>query len=177
MAPTDKILHLTRHAEAAHNVDQDYSIPDAQLTAQGCEQAAKLNSVTVQTIQQTADLLVTSPLSRALQTTILGFPALKARLESQKDSKPLIVLSQLQEVDGFPCDVGRHKEELQADPQFKGIDFSNLEIDWNGKQGDFSPANVKSRALWVRRWLRSRPEKEIVGESSMTIDPVDHICL
>lgn len=105
-APTmSVILHLTRHAEAEHNVHLDYSIPDAPLTKKGREQAAQLNGLTVQNIQQTADLLVSSPLSRTLQTTLLGFPALKARLESQVESKPLIVLSRLQEVNNHPCEA------------------------------------------------------------------------
>lgn len=96
-----KILHLVRHAQAEHNVDNDYDILDAPLTAIGREQAAKLNGLTVQTIQQTAELLVTSPLSRTLQTTILAFPALRARLEAQSDPKPVVVLSRLQEVNNF----------------------------------------------------------------------------
>lgn len=97
------ILHLTRHAEAEHNVDQDYSIPDAPLTQYGREQAAKLNGLTLQNIQQTAELIITSPLTRTLQTTIIGFPALRARLEAQRDPKGIVVLSRLQEVNDFPC--------------------------------------------------------------------------
>jgi len=153
-------LHLTRHAEAEHNVDLDYSIPDAPLTKKGREQAAQLNGLTAQNIQQTAQLLVSSPLSRTLQTTLLGFPALKARLEVE--GKPLIVLSRLQEVNKLPCDTGRDRALLEKDEEFVGIDFSSLEDDWNGKKGDFDPDNVAVRAKWVRKWLRARPEKEIV---------------
>ena len=101
---TDKILHLTRHAQAEHNVAYDYSIPDAPLTDLGREQAARVNGLTAQSIQQTAELLVSSPLSRTLQTTILGFPGLRARLEAQDEPKPLIVLSRLQEVNDHPCE-------------------------------------------------------------------------
>lgn len=61
-------------------------------------------------------------------------------------------------------DTGRDKSKLEKDEEFVGIDFSDLEDDWNGKQGDFDPANVPARAKWVRQWLRARPEKEIVGE-------------
>ncbi|KAF8314941.1 phosphoglycerate mutase-like protein [Clavulina sp. PMI_390] len=158
-----KILHLTRHAQAEHNVDDDYSIPDAPLTALGREQSAKLNSLTAQNIQQTADLLVSSPLSRTLQTTILGFPALRAKLEADLGpTKGIIPLSRLQEVNSFPCDTGRDRAELEQDPEFVGIDFSSLEDDWNSKRGDFDPYNIQERAKWVRKWLRARPEKEIV---------------
>ncbi|KAF8314942.1 phosphoglycerate mutase-like protein [Clavulina sp. PMI_390] len=160
---TSKILHLTRHAQAEHNVADDFSILDAPLTALGREQSAKLNGLTAQNIQQTAELLVSSPLSRTLQTTILGFPALRAKLEAELGpTKGIIALSRLQEVASLPCDTGRDKAELEKDPEFVGIDFSSLEDDWNSKQGDFDPENVLERAKWVRKWLRARPEKEIV---------------
>jgi len=159
---TSKIIHFTRHAQAEHNVDEDYDIPDAPLTKLGREQSAELNKITANTIQRTADLLVSSPLRRTLQTTIVGFPALRSRLESQDDPKPIIVLSRLQEVNDLPCDTGSDRTVLEKVDEFKGIDFSSLESDWNGKKRDFAPANVAARAKWVRKWLRARPEKEIV---------------
>jgi len=97
------ILHFVRHAQAEHNVAQDYTIPDGLLTQYGREQATNLNLLTIQNIQQTAELIVTSPLTRTLQTTIVGFPSLRAQLEAQAGSKGIIVLSRLQEVDHNPC--------------------------------------------------------------------------
>jgi len=74
----------------------------------------------------------------------------------------LIALPQLQEVDSHPCDIGKDRSELEKVPDFNGIDFTSLGDDWNGKQGIFAPANVRERAKWVRKWLRGRPEKNIV---------------
>ena len=49
--------------------------------------------------------------------------------------------------------------------EFVGIDFSSLEDDWHKKEGEFHPERVTERGKWVRKWLRDRSEKEIVGES------------
>ncbi|KAJ3870282.1 histidine phosphatase superfamily, partial [Lentinula novae-zelandiae] len=146
-------------AEAEHNVDEDYFIPDAPLTPLGRRQAEELYSQTTE-LQQSADLLVTSPLKRTLQTTIIGYRGLRARLESQNSPKPIVVLSRLQEVNDFPCDTGSSRYELEQIDEFAGIDFESLEDDWNSKQGDTGA--VKARARWVRRWLRDRPEQNIV---------------
>ena len=71
-------------------------VPDARLTALGREQARKLHEDTKDTIQQTAELLVTSGLRRTLSTTIIGYATLRERLEAE--GKGIIVLPQLQEV-------------------------------------------------------------------------------
>ncbi|KAJ3734671.1 histidine phosphatase superfamily [Lentinula guzmanii] len=169
-----KVIHLTRHAQAEHNVDEDYSIPDPPLTPLGRRQSEELYAQTAE-LQQSADLLVTSPLKRTLQTTIIGYRGIRARLESQNPAKPIIVLSRLQEVNDFPCDTGSSRDELKQNDEFRGIDFESLEDDWNSKQGewcmithapkrDFAPRSVavRARARWVRRWLRDRPEQNIV---------------
>ncbi|KAI0352796.1 phosphoglycerate mutase-like protein [Trametes cingulata] len=159
---TEKHIYLTRHAEAEHNVAEDYTIRDAPLTARGRQQAAALNEATKDTVQATADLLVTSPLRRTLSTTLVGFPHLRKRLEAQ--GKPIIVLPQLQEVNDLPCDTGSDRAVLEADPEFAGLDFSALTPDWNSKQGFYSADEdaIRARARWVRQWLRSRPEQRIV---------------
>lgn len=56
-----KTIYLTRHAQAEHNVAEDWTIHDAPLTKLGREQSRKLNDDTKHNIQQTAQLLVSSP--------------------------------------------------------------------------------------------------------------------
>ncbi|KAF9515461.1 hypothetical protein BS47DRAFT_1328142 [Hydnum rufescens UP504] len=157
---SDKLIHFLRHPEAEHNVNRDKSIPDPPLTLLGKQQAERLNESTSDNIQATADLLVTSPFTRALETTLIGLPELKSRLEAA--GQKLIVLSRLQEKGASPCDTGKSREVLEKTEEFEGIDFSSLEDDWNVKVGDFAPKNVAARAKWVRKWLRARPEREIV---------------
>ncbi|KAI0829237.1 phosphoglycerate mutase-like protein [Trametes gibbosa] len=160
--PTEKRIYLTRHAEAEHNVAEDYTIPDAPLTARGRQQAAALNETTIDTVQTTAELLVTSGLRRTLSTTLDGYPALRRRLEAAR--KPIIVLPQLQEVNDLPCDTGSDRAVLEADPEYAALDLSPLTPDWNGKAGAYAASEpaIRARARWVRRWLRARPERSIV---------------
>ena len=71
-------------------------VHDPQLTQNGRHQSTLLNNDTNHTFQKTAELLVSSPLKRSLQTTIIGYPVLRRRLE--EEGTPVVVLPQLQEV-------------------------------------------------------------------------------
>ncbi|GAA5993848.1 hypothetical protein JCM5350_004394 [Sporobolomyces pararoseus] len=165
---TSRILYLTRHAQAEHNVAEDYSIPDAPLTKLGREQSAKLRKDTENSWTKEVELLVSSPLRRPMQTFIVGYKPLRERLE--KEGKPVVLLPELSEVNDLPCDRGSPREVLEADPEFAGLDFSLLDSapsrhdgnEWTSKKGFFSPEQVEERAKWVRRWLRDRKEDKIV---------------
>jgi len=71
-------------------------VHDPQLTQSGRYQSTSLNDNTKHTFQKTAELLVTSPLKRSLQTMVSGYPVLRKRLE--EEGTPVVVLPQLQEV-------------------------------------------------------------------------------
>ncbi|KAG0144010.1 hypothetical protein CROQUDRAFT_660547 [Cronartium quercuum f. sp. fusiforme G11] len=155
-------VHLIRHAQAHHNVDFDnHSFPDAALTLTGKEQCNELNARTITNIQASAQLLVSSPLRRTLQTTLLGFPHLIKRLGGPN---AIIALPQLQENGSSPADTGSSRAELEKQEEFEGIDFSLLEDEWNSKSGVWSPSetSLRKRAGWTRQWLAERPEEEIV---------------
>ncbi|KAK6392266.1 hypothetical protein LTR65_003722 [Meristemomyces frigidus] len=158
MAPHSRII-LTRHAQAEHNVDLDYSIHDAPLTPLGKKQAASL-APKVSDLAKNVDLVASSPLKRTLQTTKLGWAPAVQRLGIDK----VICLPQAQECNNLPCDTGSSKEELEAHPEFADFDFSTLTPDWTSKKGFYAPdsQSVLNRARWIRQWLRDRPEKEIV---------------
>ncbi|EMC94167.1 hypothetical protein BAUCODRAFT_150372 [Baudoinia panamericana UAMH 10762] len=158
MAPNSRII-LTRHAQAEHNVDLDYSIHDAPLTALGKKQAASL-APQVAKLQQEVELVATSPLARTLQTTKLGWAPAVERLGIQN----VVCLPQAQECNDLPCDTGSSRDVLEANPEFAGFNFSTLTPDWTSKQGFWAadPKSISNRARWVRQWLRARPEKDIV---------------
>lgn len=157
-----KRIHLVRHAQADHNVDFDnHSFPDAALTPTGKEQCLELNERTSLNIQESAQLLVTSPLRRTLQTTLIGFPHLISRLGGRS---AIIALPQLQENGKSPADTGSSRMDLEADNEFEGIDFGLLDDGWNSKSGVWSSDqnSLRRRAGWTRKWLAERPEEEIV---------------
>lgn len=157
-----KKIHLIRHAQAEHNVRQDYySFPDAILTPLGKQQCSILHKSTEQTIQQSAQLLVSSPLRRTLQTSLMGLPSLIGRLGGPSS---IIALPELQENSSSPADTGSSRETLERMEEFDGIDFGRLAKHWNSKTGFWAPdpKSLKIRAAWTRKWLAERPEEEIV---------------
>ncbi|EME89158.1 uncharacterized protein MYCFIDRAFT_121120, partial [Pseudocercospora fijiensis CIRAD86] len=159
MAPTSRIF-LTRHAQAESNVDLDYSIPDAPLTALGKKQAASL-ALQIPKLQEEIDLVLSSPLKRTLQTTKLAWAPAIQRLGGLSK---VLCLPQAQECNGWPCDTGSSKDTLLADPEFAEFDLSLLTPDWTSKQGFYAIdiVSLHKRAQWVRQFLRDRPEKNIV---------------
>jgi hypothetical protein len=95
-----------------------------------------------------------------------SYPNLVKRIQSN-----IILLPELQEITNLPCDTGLERHELEADPELAGLDFSVLDqtmerhgVSWTSKKGFFDAVNVEKRAVWVKRWLRARPEEVIVGE-------------
>ncbi|KAF3358686.1 hypothetical protein VdG1_05240 [Verticillium dahliae VDG1] len=99
MAP---IIYLVRHAEAEHNISKDFTIRDPPLTTAGKAQASTLAA----TLPEPAsiDVVITSPLTRTLQTTIAGFPHLARGGET--GGAQLIIDADLQERSNLPCDTG-----------------------------------------------------------------------
>lgn len=72
------------------------SVHDAPLTRLGRKQSAELYEETKDTVQKTAELIVSSGLRRPLSTMIIGYADLRKKLEAE--GKSVIVLPQLQEV-------------------------------------------------------------------------------
>ncbi|KAF8246744.1 phosphoglycerate mutase-like protein, partial [Wilcoxina mikolae CBS 423.85] len=162
MPPT--LITLVRHAEGHHNVNEQYHLRDPYLTDLGTQQCLTLPSRFPPT--PPISLLVTSPLKRTIQTTILGFPSPIAC------GVPVLALPELQETSDLPCDTGSDAGILAADPMLKttsaggkvNIDFSGLEEGWTSKMGKWASGveALKERAVWVRRWLKGREEDHVV---------------
>ena len=111
-------------------------------------------------LQTQVDLIVTSPLRRALQTTLRTWGPAVERLGIEK----VICLPEAQECLDFACDRGSSLEELSQDHEFTGLNLSLLTPDWNSKTGFWAPdsRSIANRAKWVRHFLCERPEKDIV---------------
>lgn len=78
--------------DAHRNVKQDTTILDAPLTALGKQQAARVPAL-IPDIQQSVQVILSSPLRRTLQTTSAAYAPAIARLGG---SRRLVVLPQLQ---------------------------------------------------------------------------------
>ncbi|XDG09373.1 hypothetical protein ABKA04_008988 [Annulohypoxylon sp. FPYF3050] len=128
--------------------DSLHQVPDAQLTPLGKKQAASLSRL-IPNLQQEADVVISSPLRRTLQTTYLGFSPAIERLGGLRN---------------VVCDTGSSKEVLESDAEFAVFDHSLLTPDWNSGEGFYAPTDeaLNERARWVRKYLRDRPEKNIV---------------
>ncbi|KAL1976225.1 hypothetical protein VTN31DRAFT_2507 [Thermomyces dupontii] len=158
MAP---IVHLVRHAQGYHNLStENHSLPDPDLTDLGKQQCADLQKNFPYHSQ--VELVVASPIRRTIYTALLGFEPV---FQAHPDTK-LICLPEAQEASDAPCDTGSDPEVLRK--EFEGnkipVDLSLVQDGWNSKTGKWSPTPraLRKRAREVRRWLRSRPEKEIV---------------
>ena len=171
MPPT---VILIRHAQALHNVTdmsssryctpfvtdivlQDYSIPDPPLTELGLRQCRDLHDHLQKhlDISQKVELIVSSPLTRTLQTTQEGLQWLIER------GVPVQARGEWQENSDAPCDRGRSVDLLKK--EYPSFDFDDVGSEWPTKTGRiaFTPEAVEKRAIGCRQWLSSRPEKVI----------------
>jgi len=152
-----QVIHLVRHAEAEHNVANDWSIRDPALTTKGLDQAGGIPTTYPQIAGEASkiQLLVISPLRRTLQTAMIGFEKAKVPMSN------VVLLAELQENCNVPCDTGRDTETLTR--EFPHLDFTHLPADWTSKQGKWAESEdaLRQRAKTVRHWLRQRPETEI----------------
>ena len=171
-----KVLHFVRHAQGFHNVDAEISKRpeglDARLTDEGQRQCAVLAA---QVGALMPDLIVSSPLTRTMQTTALCFGKQLAA------GVPLIALESVRETVNYLCDARRPLSVIVDEVQAAGVNVDTSgcthEHDelWaayerqHGSQQAFGghresadlPA-IAERARAAFAWLGARPEQEIV---------------
>jgi broad specificity phosphatase PhoE len=151
-----KNIHIIRHGQSISNIlPYDVSVKDPILTSTGRQQAEALGKV----FRSPIDLIVCSPLRRAVYTALYAFgDILKA------SSKRIVTLPELQELSKYPCDTGSPLNDLEV--EFRGfpVDLSLVQRSWDSKEGYWSPTERRSlqRVKEARRWLRDRPEQNIV---------------
>jgi broad specificity phosphatase PhoE len=150
-----KTIYLIRHGESTFNVPpHDASIKDPLLTPTGQQQAQRLKAKV-----PIPDLVVSSPLRRALLTAIYGFDTVLRTKEMK-----VVAIPELQEISKYLCDTGSPLENLEGDFSDLPVDFKLVHPSWDSKEGYWAPTERRSleRARKVRRWLRDRPERVIV---------------
>ncbi|KAJ5173096.1 phosphoglycerate mutase family protein [Penicillium capsulatum] len=153
------VIHCVRHAQGIHNLNTaNHVIPDPLLTDLGHEQCQKLRDNFPYHAQ--IDLVTASPLRRTIYTALEAFePVFQAHKDMQ-----LIALPDAQETSDVPCDTGSDPEVLRQEFAGKNVNIDLVQNGWNNKTGRYAPTNhaLKERARAARRWLKARPEKEIV---------------
>jgi broad specificity phosphatase PhoE len=189
---TWKRLHVVRHAEGTHNVNQDYKDMskhgiDARLTDKGKEQCHRLasSSSTCPTMSQVlkgTELVVTSPLTRCLQTALLSFPTL-----TENPRIPFVALESIRETVNYACDRRRPISELLSlesssstclEMDANRVNFEEIQHDhdhlWDSYEqrlGSSSSSQARESAELHRvadrardffTWIRDRSEQEMI---------------
>ncbi|KAJ5595202.1 phosphoglycerate mutase family protein [Penicillium hispanicum] len=153
------VIHCVRHAQGIHNLNTaNHVIPDPLLTDLGHEQCTKLRENFPH--HDKIELVTASPLRRTIYTALESFGPV---FEAHPDMK-LIALPDVQETSDVPCDTGSEPQALREEFADKNVDLELVREGWNNKTDRYAPTNhaLKERARAARRWLKARPEKEIV---------------
>jgi broad specificity phosphatase PhoE len=166
-----KIIHLVRHGQALHNVRaeparaagcsfeeflqlmREDDAVDASLTSEGIRQAKQVSELS-KTL--TPELCVVSPLSRAIDTSLIVFG----------HNVPYVCLESLRERNGMLLNGQRlMKEDLTS--KYPNINFENIkpgkDISWYhfGSDALETPEACSLRAYDSLLWVLDRPETEI----------------
>ena len=174
-----KTIHFLRHAEGTHNVNNQYRDLcnlDARLTRDGVAQCEALRESAVfenghknnvEPPHTSCDLIVTSTLTRCVQTAQLCFPHLS--------SVPWLAHELVRETVNFACDRRRPISTLRT--EFPMIDFSNvpeeedaiwneydvrLGSDWDYHRESAELHRVANRGRAFLSWLSRRTEQNII---------------
>ena len=171
--PTPRILAI-RHAESVWNVlHQQYPNPedryhprmwtiDCDITEKGVQQALAAGKE-LATNLGSIDLLIISPLRRALQTASLLLEAFST------EPTQVLISKDVAEVMVDPCDIGSNPKTLSE--EFPVWDFSHLDENWwhGGKSQDETLAlmrdqkdlesneEAEKRIDGFKDWLRTLP--------------------
>lgn len=153
-----KTIHIVRHAQGFHQLPRDHPnalVRDPSLTAHGNEQSKQFNQQFP--YHSRTDLLCASALRRTIQTASLAFAP-----EVQRGLR-ILALADAQESSDAPCDTGSDMFKLVSEFG-ETLDVSLLQEGWYEKKGinGTSEEAVRERAARLRRFLRGRPENDIV---------------
>lgn len=171
-------IHLVRHAESVHNVTKDFAPLDPPLTELGIGQATKLADTFMP--GQGIAVVYTSPLRRAIQTTLSAFTNVLDKKYYSSSSNggvengaQLVVDPYLQESSSLGCDTGSTRESLST--EFPHLDLSDLGDQWPSKDGIFSSKQetVGKRAQLFRTRL-AKTTAALQGKDKRDVAIVTH---
>jgi broad specificity phosphatase PhoE len=156
-AMASKVI-IVRHAESVHNVTKDFSQLDPPLTTLGVEQASSIS----QKLPAAANIatVISSPLKRAVQTTLAGFSSVLDKQYFDESSgqgidggATLSLDPDLQERSDLPCDTGSSASELAK--AFPELNFDDLGEKWLKKSDWYAASDdaVRERAERTRQNL------------------------
>lgn len=187
-----KTVHYLRHAQGAHNVNKEYRSSrniDARLTEVGLEQCRALaeqirtapDGSPLSALLQHAQLCVTSPLTRCIQTTLCSLePLLFDGEQGATDPEvkvPVVAHESIRETVNYNCDRRRHIDEIVRD--FPRVDLSQIQPQHDALWEQYLERlgcaesyphhresaeihKVADRGRAFLRWLSQRPEDHIV---------------
>lgn len=189
---TSKVVHLVRHAEGTHNLNEiESKLPqhfDASLTPRGVDQCRRLAELT-RTLD--VDAVLVSPMTRCLETARLSFPHLYrrdddgdgVRSSEMRCEVPFVAHEEWRETVNYLCDSRRTRSTLEG--MYPRVDFENLtsECDpiWDRYEGLFGchathtshresndPTSLVERARTAWGAVLGRPERNLalVGHSA-----------
>jgi len=170
-----KKVYFVRHAEAIHN-SHKIQMPtlykqkshteeyrDTHLTDVGRDQSRMLfKQLEKASIHKDVELIVSSPLRRAIQTATLSFHS-----KTSERNIPIIASELARErISVHACDWRSKKSTLEA--EFPHVDFSLLDHDedilWHDKEdhpSEHSSEKCHDRAIDLLSFLMERPEQHI----------------
>ncbi|KAH0877053.1 hypothetical protein HID58_064447 [Brassica napus] len=176
-SPNFKTLRLVRHAQGIHNVAIEKGeltglsgkLFDARLSQTGIQQVSDMRKeISKSGLLNTVQLVITSPLRRAMQTSVGIFRGQEDMNQSDifpkaNNSPPIVALEICRERMGlYPCDkresIGTYRT------CFSEIDFTMIESGedtlWQAEERE-DMEDVSARGLHFLKWLWERPEKDI----------------
>ncbi|CAK4661898.1 hypothetical protein LEN26_009224 [Aphanomyces euteiches] len=131
----DKTIYLIRHGESTYNewrvrsilnfswiFIKDPMLIDARLSRKGKQQVLALKqNVLKQKLNESVEVIITSPLSRAIETALGGFEGCDILIQVNPNCREMLDTA---------CDIGRQPQELAQDYGSRGIDTSKLREYW-----------------------------------------------
>lgn len=163
-----KRIYMIRHGQSEAQAAQkngrdrkkDPTLLDCDLTERGRSEALGIPKLFSEEELESVQLVLSSPLTRALHTSVLGFP-----------TKPILVQYHLREVGSrVPENIPRRIEDVLADlslplserDESYGIDVTSLRpSDW---PRDYSPSVIKiDRIHKVFKWLYNERQETVIA--------------